>query len=307
MIKYDCYDARMVRSLLLLLAMTFPISAATFQSDDGVTLHYETVGKGSPVLLLSGGPGFSSDYMRAVAEPLKKRYKFVLLDQRGTGKSLLEKYDATTLDHKKLVADVDALRRVLKVNKLTIVGHSWGGILSMLYASEHPDRINALILVDAGGPTLQSLAKFTANHTARMTPEDTARVAEWYGKIATDHKRAILEITKARTPPYFHDPKKAKAFADALTEESFNDKAFWPIVNQITPAFDLRPGLQNLKAPVLIIHGKSDPLETAEELHEVIPGSRVELIENAGHFPWAEQPETFTRLLDAFLREVVKR
>jgi len=297
----------MVRSLLLLLAMTFPISAATFQSDDGVTLHYETVGKGSPVLLLSGGPGFSSDYMRAVAEPLKKRYKFVLLDQRGTGKSLLEKYDATTLDHQKLVADVDALRRVLKVNKLTIVGHSWGGILSMLYASEHPDRINALILVDSGGPTLQSLAKFTANHTARMTPEDTARVAEWYGKIATDHKRAILEITKARTPPYFHDPKKAKEFADALTEDSFNDKAFWPIVSQITPAFDLRPGLQQLKAPVLIIHGKSDPLETAEELHEVIPGSRVELIENAGHFPWAEQPETFTHLLGAFLREVVKR
>lgn len=299
----------MVRALTLSLLMTLPLSAGTFQfrTDDGVMLHYETIGKGRPILLLSGGPGFSSEYMRGIAEPLKKRYQFVLLDQRGTGKSVLQTYDTTTLAHARLVADVEALRRELKLETLTIAGHSWGGILSMLYASEHPDRVNALVLIDAGGPTLQSLAKFQANHLGRMSAEDTARVTEAYGRLATDHKRAILDITRARTAPYFHDRAKAKAFADALTEESFNDAAFWPIVNQINASFDLRPGLQKLHVPVLIIHGKSDPLETADELHEAIPGSRVELIENAGHFPWAEQPAAFFKVLDGFLRQVVKR
>src|ERR1044071_71582 len=287
--------------------MTFPLAAATLKSDDGVTLYYETHGKGVPILLLSGGPGFSSEYMLPVAQHLESRYKAVLLDQRGTGKSLLETYDATTLDHKKLVADIETLRRALKVDKLTLVGHSWGGILSMMYASAHPDHVRALVLIDSGGPTIAGVAKFTANHTARMTEEDTKRVAEEYANLQKDHKPAILEITRARTPPYFHDRAKAVAFANALNADSFNDKMFWPVVGQLNAAFDLRPGLKNVNVPVLIIHGKSDPLESAQEVHDALAGSRVEMIDEAGHFPWAEQPAAVYRVLDAFLRKVIKR
>lgn len=280
---------------------------STLTSDDGVALHYETVGRGKPIVLLSGGPGFSSEYMKPIAEHLKSRYKAILFDQRGTGRSTLTAYDATTLEHKKLVADLEALRRALKVDKLTLVGHSWGGILSMLYASAHPDRVESLLLIDAGGPTPASVAKFTANHTARMTAEDNAKLAEWYGKINTDHKRAILEITKARTPPYFHDRANALAFADALTEDSFNDKAFWAIIGQIDAKFDLREGLKAVKAPVLVIHGQSDPLESAEEVRDAFANARLVMIDDAGHFPWAEQPQAVYRAMDAFLREVVKR
>jgi len=287
--------------------MALPLAAATLKSDDGVTLYYETHGKGVPILLLSGGPGFSSEYMLPIAKHLESRYKAVLLDQRGTGKSLLETYDATTLDHKKLISDIEALRRALKVEKLTLVGHSWGGILSMLYAAEHPDRVHAMVLIDAGGPTIAGVAKFTANHTARMTKEDTKRVAEGYANLQKDHKAAILEITRARTPPYFHDRAKALRFADALNEDSFNDKAFWAIVGQLTPSFDLRPALQKVNVPVLIIHGKSDPLESAQEVHDALAGSHIEMIADAGHFPWVEQPQAVYRVMDDFLRKVVKR
>jgi len=265
---------RLPSALCALLSLFF-FFAATFTSDDGVTLHYTSLGKGRPVVLLSGGPGFSSDYMTPIAKHLKGRYKAILFDQRGTGRSLLETYDAKTLEHKKLVADLDALRRALKVDKLTLVGHSWGGILSMLYAAEHPDRVNALVLIDSGGPTTASVAKFTANHTARMTEEDNAKLVEWYAKINSDHKRAVFEITKARTPPYFHDRANALRFAETLTEDSFNDKAFWAIVGQIDTKFDLRAALQNVKAPVLVIHGKSDPLESAEEVRDAFTGSRL--------------------------------
>lgn len=287
--------------------MALPLAGATFTSDDGTTLHFTSVGKGPAVVLLSGGPGFSSAYMSAIAAPLKKKYRFILLDQRGTGESKLATCDATTLDHQRLVADVDALRRALKLEKLTLLGHSWGGILSMLYASAHPERVNALVFVDSGGPTTQSVSKFAANHIARMTPEDSARVAEWSGRLASDHKRAVLEITKARTPPYFFDRAKAKAFQDALDENSFNDAVFWPIVGQIDASFDLRPALRKVHAPVLVIHGKYDPLESAEEVHAAFPGSRLEMIDDAGHFPWAEQPEAFIRILDGFLRQVLER
>jgi proline iminopeptidase len=286
--------------------MTLSASAATLKTEDGVTLHYDVIGKGRPVVMLSGGPGFSPEYLRPIAERLKGRYQFILLDQRGTGRSRMDVMDATTLDHKRLVADVEALRRALKQEKLTLVGHSWGGILSMLYASEHPDRVRALALVDAGGPTIATVANFAATHTARMTEEDSAKVKEAYGRLATDHKRAILDITRARTPPYFYDRAKAQAFMDALHEDSFNDAVFWPIVGQITGSFDLRPGLKRVNVPVLVIHGRHDPLQSAQEVHEALAGSRLEIIDEAGHFPWVEQPDVFFRLLDGFLRSVVR-
>ncbi len=290
--------------LFLVLSLSFSLHAATFQSHDGTTLHYEVVGKGQPVLLLSGGPGFSPEYLRPIAEKLGEKHAFVLFHQRGTGKSVVAKYDSAELSLKKLVADVEALRKELKVEKWTIAAHSFGGILTMLYAREHPQRIGAIAFIDAGGPTLQSVPKFTANLEARFTAEDRAAIKEWSGeKAKTDHRRAVLEITKAKTPAYFADRARARPLMDSLTEESFHDGVFWSIVPQMM-AMDLRAGLEKVKAPVLVLHGKQDPLESAQEVHATFPGSTLQLIEDAGHFPWLEQPAVFYAALGAFLAGV---
>lgn len=291
-----------MRRLFLLLALALPLSAATFQSHDGTTLHYDVVGKGEPVLLLSGGPGFSPDYLRPIAEKLADRHRFVLLHQRGTGKSVVEKYDARALSLKNLVGDVEALRKELGVEKLVIAGHSYGGILAMMYAREHPERIAALALIDSGGPTLKSMPKFNGNLESRFTAEEQALIKEWSDpeRKKANHKRAVLEVTKAKTPAYFADRAKARLLTDALDETSFHDGVFWSIVPQMM-ALDLRAGLEKVKAPVLVLHGKQDPLESAEEVHETFPGSKLEWIENAGHFPWLEQPRVFYGALGGFL------
>ncbi len=292
----------MRRVLLALFLLSLPLSAATFKSDDGVTLHYEVVGKGEPVVLLSGGPGFSPEYMRPIAEKLATDRAAVLFHQRGTGKSRLEKYDGEVLDFKKLTADLDALRRELKQEKLTLVAHSFGGILSMMYAREHPDRIAALALIDSGGPTLSSVPKFNTNLEARFSEEEKARIKEWSDpeRRKADHKRAVLEITKAKTAAYFADRARASPLIDSLNEESFNDAVFWGVVMQMM-ALDIRAGLEKVKAPVLVIHGKQDPLESAAEVHATFPGSRLVLIDEAGHFPWLEKPAEVYGPLEAFL------
>jgi proline iminopeptidase len=292
----------MRRLILVLLLLTLPLSAATFQSDDGVTLYYDVIGKGEPVVLLSGGPGFSPEYLRPVADALAKKHSLVLFHQRGTGKSALAKYDGSVLELKKLVADLETLRRELKQEKLTLVGHSFGGILSMMYAREHPDRVRALALIDSGGPTLQSVPKFNANLEARFSDEEKLRIKEWSDpeRKKADHKRAVLEITKAKTPAYFADRTKAKLLIDSMNDQWFNDAVFWGVVMQMA-ALDLRPGLEKVKAPVIVIHGKQDPLESADEVHATFPGSRLVLIENAGHFPWLEQPEKVYSALGGFL------
>ncbi len=284
---------------VLALLLAFPLSAATFKSHDGTVLFYEIVGKGEPVLLLSGGPGFSPEYLRPIAAKLGGDHAFVLFHQRGTGKSAVEKYDAETLALKNLVGDIESLRRELKVNTLTIVGHSFGGILSMMYAREHPERIAALALVDSGGPTLKSVMKFNANLESRFTEEDREKIAEATAaaRVPDTHRRGVLELARAKTPAYFADRAKARPLMDSLTEESFNDAMFLAVVPQMF-TLDLRAGLEKVKAPVLILHGKQDPLETSDELRETFPKAKVVILENAGHFPWEESSAFFGALAD---------
>ncbi len=291
-----------MRRLILLLVLALPLTAATFKSHDGTTLYYDVVGKGDPVLLLSGGPGFSPDYLRPIAEKLKDEHRFVLLHQRGTGKSVVEKYDANTISLKNLVADIEALRQELKVEKLVIAGHSFGGILSMMYAREHPGRVAALALLDSGGPTLKTVVKFNANLESRFSEEDRALIAKWSDpeRRKENHRRAVLEVTKAKAAAYFADRSKAHLLTDPMDESSFHDGMFWAVVPQMM-ALDLRAGLEKVKAPVLVLHGKQDPLESADEVHETFPGSKLEWIENAGHFPWLEQPDRFFAVLGVFL------
>lgn len=292
----------MRRLVLALAILALPLSAETFRSHDGTVLHYERIGKGEPVLLLSGGPGFSPDYLRPVAEKLADKHAFVLLHQRGTGKSVIEKYDAENLSFANLLGDLESLRRELKLEKWTIAGHSFGGILSMMYAREHPDRVRALALIDSGGPTLASVGKFQANLEARFTDDERARIKEWSApeKVKENRGRAVYELTKAKTPAYFADRKNAARFIDGMTESWFHEGVFWSIVPQMM-TLDIRAGLEKLDAPVIVIHGKQDPLESAEEVHATFPQSKLVLIDGAGHFPWLEQEKAFYEPLDAFL------
>lgn len=294
---------RRIASLLLVLFLALPLLAESFKSHDGAVLHYDLVGKGPRVLLLSGGPGFSPDYLRPIANALSSKYQFVLLHQRGTGKSK----DAQALLFPNLIADIEALRKELGEEKLIVAGHSFGGIVAMMYAREHPERLTALVLINSGGPTLASVPKFNANLEARFSAEEKKAIAEWTGKLKKEqHQRAVLEITKAKTAAYFADRAKAHLLTDELTVESFRDSAFWALVPQMM-ALDIREGLDKVKVPVLVLHGKQDPLETAEEVHAAFPGSRLENLDNAGHFPWLEQPKAFYAALDDFLSKVVQR
>ena len=286
-----------MKAFVLVLALTLSASAETFKSHDGTTLHYDVVGKGKTVLLLSGGPGFSPDYLRPIANKLSDKYRFILLHQRGTGRST----DASNLQLPKLVEDIEALRKELKLEQLVLAGHSFGGIMAMMYAREHPDRVGALALIDSGGPTLESVPKFNTNLEARFTDDEKAAIKEWTAKLKGDeHAKAVFEITKAKTAAYFADRSKAKLLIDAMDEQSFRDTVFWAIVPQMM-ALDIRAGLEKVKAPVLVLHGRQDPLESAEEVQATFPGSTLNVLDDAGHFPWLEQPGTFFKVLDGFL------
>jgi len=104
----------------------------------GGALHYAVLGEGEPLLLLAGGPGMPPDYMQPIAAGLGTKYRYILLDQRGTGKTRQDVLDTTTVNLDTYVADVEALRAQLQLDKWVVLGHSWGGMLAMAYAARHP-------------------------------------------------------------------------------------------------------------------------------------------------------------------------
>ncbi len=272
---------------------------------DGFELHFRASGSGTPVVLLSGGPGIEVDYMVPFAEFLPASYRRIFVEQRGTGRSQPPELNAETMTLALVVEDLEALRVQLGQEKLFLAGHSWGGMLAMAYAAAHPDRVERLILVGSGGPTNEFRAWFGDNIRVRMRPEEVAAMEYWAASAerGAGPDKVALEISRAMTPSYFFDRKNAPAFLDGYRDGSLHSQVNGLLSNDMRQQYDLVPGLRSLACRVLIVQGRQDPIGdlTADQIHRAITGSDLRMIEKCGHFPWLEQPDRFRRVIAEFL------
>ena len=300
--------ARHCRLIFLCLAVLLfarsPYAAEGSFARGGVQLHYRTAGTGAPVIFLSGGPGFDVDYMIPVADFVPTSYQRVFFEQRGTGRSVTP-VTPDTLTLKQVVEDLEALRIHLKQPRLFLIGHSWGGMLAMAYAVAHPDRIDRMILIGPGGPTLEFTTWFQDNIHMRLRPEDLEAEQKWdeAPKRGIDPDKAALEGIRAIAPGYFFDRAKGLAFASQLPEGTLHVQVNTALFGDLRKiGYDLRLGLRQLNRPVLIVQGHQDPVgdKTAEDIRAVVKTSVLKYINKAGHFPWIEQPDEFRRALSRF-------
>jgi proline iminopeptidase len=261
---------------------------------DGFELYYRTLGKGPVIVLLSGGPGFDVDYMLPVAEKLAGSFTCVLLEQRGTGRSRPPAINPSTISLDKVVDDLEALRVHLKLDALTLVGHSWGGMLAMAYAAAYPQNVGRLALVASGGMDMTFQPYFGHNIEARLWPADLeARKA---AKTPIENISAIL-------PAYFFDRGKAVAFAKAMPADSLHTDVGAALTPDLARHYNVRESLKMVDRPALIVQGRQDPVgeSTAYEIHLTLRGSSLKLIDQCGHFPWIEQPDKFYPIVSEFL------
>ncbi|HEY0091333.1 MAG TPA: alpha/beta fold hydrolase, partial [Flavobacterium sp.] len=141
----------MIKTLLFFL---IPVSILA-QSEGAVKIpgglvSYRTFGTAEPILIINGGPGMNCNGFVPLAEKLSAHNMIILYDQRGTGKSQLDKVDASTVTMDLMISDIEALRNNLNIKKWTILGHSFGGMLASYYATIHPDKNDKLIMSSAG-------------------------------------------------------------------------------------------------------------------------------------------------------------
>lgn len=277
----------------------------------GVQLFYRVAGTGGETLVvLHGGPGFSMDYLAADLEPLARKHTLIFYDQRGTGRSTLVS-DAAALDAQRFAEDLEALRRHFGLERLALLGHSWGAGVAALYAARHRERVARLIIV--GGMPLRRtelVRTFQSIDAGRDSAErQQLRNASAAWRAAPGDATACRAFYVLWFLPFYADraaAARSKGDFCAGTPAALENKI--SSVDRFTIAslgeWDWRPSLRTVTAPALVIHGTSDPIAagTAREWTGALPGGRLLLMEGIGHFPYVEAPQRFFADVDVFLR-----
>lgn len=266
-----------------------------------LNLWYRVSGHGPVCLAPSPAWGASSDYLFRSLEPLDDLFTMVYLDTRGTGRSERpEALEAYTWE--RLTADLEALRRHLQQEQVWLLGHSYAGAQVMQYSLDHPRHVQGLILVDTyAGDDAEAQEDVNRRREARQHEL-------WYGEADRAWKSAprtdteLGQMFQTILPFYFVDQAKRERNAAVFAAMMASIQA-WRGEGQRTP-FSLLDRLREIQAPALIVVGAGDFIcspRQAQQLHWGLPNSKLLLIEEAGHFPWMEQPEAFYQGLRQFL------
>jgi proline iminopeptidase len=274
----------------------------------GFDLHYTIVGRDGPyVVVLSGGPGEEVHSMQGIADELGKQHRCVMLEQRGTGRSRLGAYDASTINLAAYVADIEALRAHLRTDTLTLVGNSWGMMLALAYGGTHPQRARAIVTLGSGPITRSYLGVFSDNLASRLPPSALEVIQYWSDpeRRRSQFERASFERVRASAPAYFFDRAAALDYAMQLVPSDFNPRVI-PAFLGAEGDFDLRPLLKAITAPTLLLQGRQDLAGEAniDEAHQLITPSRIVFVDRCGHMPWLEQPEQTWKAVNEFLGQL---
>jgi len=273
---------------------------------DGIDLFYKVVGptSGGYVLVLSGGPGEDIHSMQGIADELGKKYRCIMWEQRGTGRSKLPQYDSSTINLNAYMEDIEALRKQLHIAKFVVVGNSWGMILGLAYAGTYPDAVRSVVTIGSGPITFEYLGVFSDNQIARLGPCELEVQDFWKdpAREAADSDRAAFERLRVAAVAYFYDRKKALQVASELKPEDYNFRVP-PAFLKAEGKYDIRPKLKTITAPVLLLQGRQDLAGEANicEAHSLIKNSTLAFIDKCGHMPWLEQPEQTWKIVDEFL------
>lgn len=264
---------------------------------NGLEVHYRTYGTGSPLLILSGGPGFDCDYMQAVAQELGKNYRAVLVDLRGTGRSIPAVINHETVNLKLTLADLEAIREQIGVERWSVLGHSAGAVLAMAYATNFPSSVTSMLLANSGPIRGASAAAEMDNVMLRLTPEEREEMSK-------SPSQDFGSLFKFLAPGYFFDRKHVTELPPAFSPANFHaETANFLATDLFAGSGDLRPGLKDFSRPVLIIAGRQDPCDPAMqyEIHLALKNSTLRLLDRCGHFSWIEQPQEFYKSVREFL------
>jgi proline iminopeptidase len=269
-----------------------------------VDLGYETYGApGSaiPIVAVNGGPGLSHAYMMQndLWQRVAAHRLVILYDQRGTGASKRMQPDAPqSMDAQ--VADLEAIRNALAIDRVAVLGDSYGGMIAMAYAAAHAEHVARLILSDSAAPSWKGLV-----HLLPQVFPDREELGEREAKrLAADPEAAAQAGLVNHMRMMFYSTDLRDTYLAHMGDLGFVP-AVGQAVQQATENLDLTAKLAGFHFPALVVTGRYDmnvaPL-TAWRMAHAIPGAQLVFFEKSGHLPAYEEPDKYLRILEAFLK-----
>jgi len=246
---------------------------------ENMNINYICEGEGENILVLHGW-GANIDTIMPIVNLLKDHFKVYALDLPGFGKSDKPEIPFNSQDYSRIVKKFMDL---MEIKKATLIGHSFGGKVSIILAVNHPERVERLVLIDSAGiPPKRSIKYYLKVYSFKTLKFIYKLVFAW------NKKEEKMEAFYRRF-----------GSADYRNADGVMRKTLVKVVNE-----DLRPILKKVSCPALLIWGDKDedtPIYMGKIMEKEIPDSSLVVLERAGHYSYLDDYFKFAAVLNAFL------
>jgi proline iminopeptidase len=295
----------------------YPIQEG-FVDANGLMIYYKIIGRGAPLVIVHGGPGASHDYFLPYLLPLARTNRLIFIDERGSGRSSkLEDAHGYTIEN--MVEDVEAVRVALGLGKISLLGHSVGGVLAQVYALKYQQNLTHLILASTFSSTVE-LNKIFVRMKENMSPElrqriDKMEAAGLFGKgMPYENGRYTPEyLIAAWGEGYFpylyqnrpdpnYDPIASGVMSWDLYREMWGEHGEF-IVDGNLKSVEYTERLATIHVPTLITVGDHDECDPSlsRAMQEKISGSKLVVLPKSGHMTFVDQTRMFLTAVDSFI------
>ncbi len=305
--------------ILAILAMfSLAVSAQHFEGEyvtvNHAKLWIEEIGMGDPIIMISGGPGSAHAGMHSF-DTLSELASLIFVDGYGRGKSDTAK-DVKEYSLDRDIEDIEGIRKALNLETISVLGHSYGGVVAQGYALHYPTHVKKLLLIS----TFHSFGMWqenndNSNHEIKENyPEvwDTLMVLRQKGLISSDtvHQKIYGKVPYGFL--YSYNPNNFLRRDSVLYPNAFNTALYYQmvgkdgdfIVGNDIGSFDYRKELKSLTMPVLIVAGRYDRVAVPKMqvlYKEYCPKAKFVMFERSGHNPQVEEKAAFYNLVKGFM------
>ncbi len=253
----------------------------------------------------SPGWGWSVDFYVETLKDLGQWFNLVFIDTRGSGESTAP-FSVNDYHYEQTAGDFEAIQKHLGVSKVWLFGHSLGGVLAMTYATQFPESVEGLLLVDTCANTKSNDYAMEVKKR-KSSMQNTA----WYPKaiqygdwreVGGDEQ--FHEKFMGFLPFYYFDQENLAKVMDIYRKTTTRSHAWNGWIQSENCEVDILPKLNRVECSTLIIVGSDDfvcPPICSREIHSKITGSKLIELSNCGHFPWIEKEAAFYEAVKRFV------
>jgi len=281
-----------------------PTATEQFLEANGTKLFVKRMGSGSPVVVVHGGPVLEHGYLLPHLEALAADHELIFYDQRLSGRSAGSAPRAS-IRLATFVDDLEAIRVALGLGQIHVLAHSWGGLIAQRYAIRYGANLRSLVLLDSMPASTElwraeQVAVAEATTAAAREEMEALRASEAFAERRPEAIAAMLGLSFR---PQFVDPAAADRLVLYVPDDYSGRSAQFGAMMVDLESYDQHAELGAVQVPTLVLYGSAEPGAEigGKALAAALPNVRFVLIENAGHFPFIENPDDFLAAVTAFL------